>query len=550
MPDVARPRYPGAQPFSDDALSRALFNGRASETTVLAHRIIANRLTVMFARSGLGKTSLLNAGIAEHLRTECLAPLSVRVSDGAEGPLASVYRGIEGACRRQQLEFGDGDRQSLWHFFKTAEFWRNDVLLTPVLILDQFEELFTLRSPEQRSSFLDELSCLVRGVRPARESLPRPDLSDTAPVVKVMLSLREDFLAYLEEIADRIPAILDQRFRLLPLARSDAVDAIVKPAAVTHRDLANPPFDVDPLVQKMVLEFLTPRGPRFALETASHVEPFQLQLICQHLEESARQKRQKTGSQRVTITVDDVGGPSKLNRILKRFYTTQIAAIPSVFQRLKARRLCGQFLINPMGRRLRLEETEIRRLTGVKPATLRTLVDNRLLRVDQGAEGNYYELSHDSLVLPVMESWQLFFAWRAVGVLFLALGVLVTSLYTALIMAVLTDVEKHPWVVLVILPVLLVAAPIFLGHLREAWQLVRRIWKIWSSRAHISLKGFKRGKARESDRVDAVPGTDVVPLTETATASARAGDLPRSPPPLAGPSPSAPPSDPSIPAAL
>jgi putative ribosome biogenesis GTPase RsgA len=55
-------RYPGARLFSDDALSRKIFFGREREATALTDQILANRMVVVYARSGLGKSSLLNAG--------------------------------------------------------------------------------------------------------------------------------------------------------------------------------------------------------------------------------------------------------------------------------------------------------------------------------------------------------------------------------------------------------------------------------------------------------------------------------------------------------
>src|SRR5947207_5924517 len=85
----ARPRYPGAQPFADDDLSRKLFRGREREATLLTNQILANRLVVLFARSGVGKTSVLNAGVAENLRAEGLLPLTVRVNNIALGSLES-----------------------------------------------------------------------------------------------------------------------------------------------------------------------------------------------------------------------------------------------------------------------------------------------------------------------------------------------------------------------------------------------------------------------------------------------------------------------------
>jgi hypothetical protein len=173
----------------------------------------------------------------ERLRAQDHIPLTVRVNDVERGPLRSVYSGIAAASDRQGIEHVRGDTACLWRFFKTAKFWPDHVLLTPVLILDQFEELFTLQSEEQRGLFIHQLFYLVRGVWPAEPQTetigawPKLDRSppafdDSPPVVKIVLSLREDFLAELEELSDRIPGILDERFRLLPLTRAAAALAL------------------------------------------------------------------------------------------------------------------------------------------------------------------------------------------------------------------------------------------------------------------------------------------------------------------------------------
>ena len=113
------------------------FLAESRNSTALLNKILAHRLVVLFARSGFGKTSLLNAGISEALRRQNHIPLSVRVNDLERGPLESVYSGIAAASKRQAIEYAPGDKNSLWDFFKTAQFWRDDVLMTPVLILDQ-----------------------------------------------------------------------------------------------------------------------------------------------------------------------------------------------------------------------------------------------------------------------------------------------------------------------------------------------------------------------------------------------------------------------------
>src|SRR6266545_1110671 len=103
MPE-SRTRYPGAQPFSDDEISRKTFFGRPRESRDLTNTILANRLVVLYAKSGLGKTSLLNAGVAELLRNEKCLPLVVRVNDVQHGPFTSILEGIRTAAERQSVE--------------------------------------------------------------------------------------------------------------------------------------------------------------------------------------------------------------------------------------------------------------------------------------------------------------------------------------------------------------------------------------------------------------------------------------------------------------
>ncbi len=475
---AAPTRYPGAQPFADSNLSRKLFSGRDHEAVALTHQILANRLVVLFARSGLGKTSLLNAGVVEPLRAQGLLPLTIRLNDVEHGALASFYAGVRSGCPHQGIEYLAGDNRSLWHFFKTAEFWQGDQLLEPVLILDQFEEIFTLQSEEQRNAFIDQLSYLVRGVRPKLADSADGDagtaLSDAPPRVKIVLSMREDFLANVEELSDRIPEILDNRFRLLPLSRANAAQAIERPSKVEDPALATQPFRIGEDAKELILDFLQRRVDGSRSQAAAQIEPFQLQLICQYLEES-QQRRTDTSASQVLSAVD-IGGEASLRRITKSFYRRQLLTVP-FWQRRRVRALCSESLISPGGRRLRLEESEITRLTGVKAATLALLVERRLLRVEPSDTGAYYELSHDSLVAPVLESRRVWFLLRTLGLLLLAAASTVVLFFlTAGAATSLFDMEK---------PLELVIAALSIAGLgwwavawlRNRWRDVTEMWR-------------------------------------------------------------------------
>jgi len=422
-PETPRTRYRGAQPFGDDALSQRTFFGRESAAQSLTNQVLANRLVVVYAKSGVGKSSLLNAGVAPRLREARCQPLLVRVNDVARGPLASVLEGVRAEAARQQVEYVHGDTGSLWRFFKTVEFWRGDLLLTPVLVIDQFEELFTLHDEAARDAFLVELGQLVRGVRPADAVGDDTRLSDAPPSLHIVLSLREDFLGLLEDAADRIPQILDHRFRLAPLTRENAAEAMVGPARLAEAGFATQAFGLAPEFVDAVLDHLTLRAAGPAAQVRRAVEPFHLQLICQRIEQIVARRGAAARGQPFTLA--DFGGEAALAETLRSFYALAIASVAEARLRPAARRLCEEFLISPEGRRLSLEEHELRKQLRLSEAALAQLVASRLLRTDRRSDSTYYELSHDALVEPVLATRRvqaMLFSTLAIGVSMLLLA--------------------------------------------------------------------------------------------------------------------------------
>ncbi len=408
-------RYPGAQPFADDQVSRKVFFGREQAAKALTSQILANRLVVVYAKSGLGKTSLLNAGIAQRLREEGRIPLIVRVNDVMRGPLVSVLEGIQSAAKRQSVEYIPGRSDSLWTFFKTVEFWRGDLLLTPVLILDQFEELFTLHGRDATMAFLADLGYLVRGVRPPSIGSTDLGLSETPPALSIVLSLREDYLGYLEDAADRIPQILDHRFRLTPLTVDAAAAAMTGPAGIDDEVFHTKPFRLDPETVTTVLRYLSEHRTGPVADKAASVEPFHLQLICQKIEAIA-EKQQRQFQSDLIITMNSIGGETALRQTLKDFYIKTLGTLYPKRVRRAVRRLCEDFLISPEGRRLSLNEYEIGQQLRLYGETLQQLVNSRLLRSDSRSNATYYELSHDALVEPVLTARRaqaLLFGWVA-----------------------------------------------------------------------------------------------------------------------------------------
>jgi hypothetical protein len=372
---------------------------------------MANRLVVFYGRSGLGKTSLLKAGVAPLLRDEGFFPIWVRLNVPGQDPIETTFDAVQRSAAQHGMQCVPGLTNSLWHYFKTLQLWRGDTLLTPVLIFDQFEEVFTLQPAEQRDVLIAALAFLVRGVQPPPSAVSgagtrSPDadsveLSEKPPTVAVVIAIREDFLGSLEELSDRIPQVMDQRFRLRPLNRAAAREAIESPAGVQSVDLATRAFRFEPAATESILDFLSRRSDSEGAAGDQQIEPFQLQLVCQWIEEEIVAKAQAGAQQMLTITAADVGGEKNMQNIMQTFYARQLQRLPGPVRRA-VRRLCEERLISPQRRRLSLNEEEIMRDERIDAPTLARLVDGRLLRADRRAGNTYYELSHDTLIGPIL----------------------------------------------------------------------------------------------------------------------------------------------------
>ena len=145
----------GLASFTEE--TRAYFHGRDEEVGELSRRVQRRLLTVLFGQSGLGKTSILRAGIVPRLRPEGYCPVYVRIDYGADTPPPAEQ--IKQAILRATREAGHWTRpgvatggETLWEFLHHRDDLLRDASgrpLLPLLIFDQFEEIFTLAQGDE-----------------------------------------------------------------------------------------------------------------------------------------------------------------------------------------------------------------------------------------------------------------------------------------------------------------------------------------------------------------------------------------------------------------
>ena len=261
--------YVGPRPF--DREERARFFGRGHEARALASLIVAHRVVLLYAASGAGKTSLLNAGVIPSLEDddfEVFPPVRLR---GLADPRESGNPYVENLLANLARGAGDDrpDEPSLAAFLAgRPRRSGHDALPAPrALVIDQFEELFTLY-PErwpQRSEVFDQL----------REALEQD------PLLRVVLAIREDFIAQLDPYAALVPTRLRARMRLEPLRRPAALEAIAGPLAGEARSFR--PGVAEQLVDDLLKVRIHTIRDESIEAPGELVEPVQLQVVCRTL---------------------------------------------------------------------------------------------------------------------------------------------------------------------------------------------------------------------------------------------------------------------------
>ena len=334
----------------------SIFFGRWQETQTLSSLIHAHRLVLLCGASGVGKTSLLLAGAVPRLES-AESPYETVCVRALENP-ALVIRGAV----RRRLPGANLPEEGLLVDFLDAATKALDRTL--VIILDQFEEFFIRLNAEFRAAFIAEIGALY-------------DARDVP--VKVVLSLREDWLAYVSEIEKRIPEVFRTRMRLLPLSRDQARQAITAPVEGLG-------ISYEPALVERLLDDLT--GGESA-----EVMPPQLQIVCSALYDA----RGDSAVIRLE-TYEELGGAQA---VLKHYLDEELSRFPPQEQAL-ARGLLEE-MVTSQGTRVVKSPSELTLALDIDiqrlQPLLERLINSRLIRPVEREDGRTgYEIAHEYLV--------------------------------------------------------------------------------------------------------------------------------------------------------
>jgi WD40 repeat protein len=340
--------------------------------------LYSSPLTLLYGPSGVGKSSLLMAGVVPRLRSR--GDFHVLVCNCAiEDPLESLRAALAAAAGRRVA-----------------------------FILDQFEDYFVRWERDER--FADELA----------EALAARD------VLSVLIAIREESLAKLDRVEDRLPGVFETVLRLEYLDR-DAARAAVEGALEVWNARRAPEERVE--LGKGLLNGVLDAIAAGDDPELQHVETAHLQLVMERVWEVERERRSHVLH---SETLADLGGPEG---IVRAHVGRALSALTRREQTLAADML--DRLVTPTGESFAQSTAALAGWANVDDMVVRPVLERLAqARIVRPAADDRWRIYHEVLASAVLE-WRSKFVtnrrlaeqrrrYLSVGAL-LAVGIAVTT---------------------------------------------------------------------------------------------------------------------------
>jgi WD40 repeat protein len=416
--------YKGLEPYKKK--DHKLFFGRKHDTEVIISNLRTTELTVLYGVSGVGKSSVLMAGVEPALMKmregkadgrKKVRHALVIFRDWQNKNLLSALRGavLREVCENAVTTVKDDPKLSFEEFLSQC----TRALQGPVFfVFDQFEEYLLYHEPsEEEHSFETQFARIVNS-RPIEANF--------------LLSLREEDLSKLDRFQGAIPNLLGNMLRLEYLDRKSAEEAIRLPLETYN---ANPALPADRHVaieDELVMAVLhqaqlgktafdgTGQGlPREKVTgnlnnlNNMRVETPILQMMMSRL----WHEEVRTGSR--VLRHETFTRLGKGHKIISTYLDEAMGQLTPEDCDIAARLFL--FLVTPTGTKVahRIDDLASREYTGYSDAQLRPILDRlstpelRILRtVNAPGQPVRYEIYHDVLAPAILDWRRRFVAWR------------------------------------------------------------------------------------------------------------------------------------------
>jgi hypothetical protein len=361
--------------YTDSESDRASFGGRDDDIEEVVARIMRGTVSVLYGKSGLGKTSLLLAGVFPEIRKRGVSPVHIRLLESPMGDLADTLTDAFSArCEATAIDI-------LNCLTKVSQ--EHGVLL----VFDQFEEFFLRFRTQVRRAGTAELDKEGQVLVALLGRIVRDKQLD----IRILFSLREDYLADLDDLRDEIPELLESSYRIRPLTAYGTRQAIVRP--LDNRGVIYSQHLISRLVDAMAAEAF---------------DPLVLQITCSELYREATRRVEERHETKIELTEADLDAVGDVDSVFHRYLLKVINEIKTAYPQLEltTRNVLDAMITEQKTKRAVTIETLTKDVGGQVQDQLTILTflsQQRLVRRDPRGKTFWYELAHERLVYSILD---------------------------------------------------------------------------------------------------------------------------------------------------
>lgn len=392
-----------------------IFKGRDEDCEKLFSLVENSRLSVLLAVSGIGKSSLINAGLVPKLRAKDYAILNVRFNQDFWNEVNDnrKYKTIEDVRAKFDewvvAQIANEVEAEVWNIKElNACLWglshspyekslgRNRSKKC-VFIFDQFEEIFDRAGSDTViNGIFAELAELYNNVVPDRYGIKEDNVDENGVCrfqedCKMLFSLRKEYSAEFDYWTNErygMRQLLLSRMILLPFTEGQAEEIVEFQYEGDKRIKVLDKVSVEIISQcKNELNEYSENKDR-----KNCVEPFLLSIICQSLFNLAQEK----GAEYIELS--DVG---RIASTIADFYENTVKECKISGKHIK---IIEDVLVDDYGKRNRIRPSSSRRFRKIdfEHNYLEKLSEKHLVRFQDG----YVELVHDKIAAHIFEKRQ------------------------------------------------------------------------------------------------------------------------------------------------
>jgi hypothetical protein len=375
-----------------------IFFGRDEEINTLYEMVFQSSILLVYGASGTGKTSLIQCGLASKFPSHDWLALTIRRGNNINANFEKALADAGGKISTEQ-----DNMDWLTEVMEETEVVSTPPLLTPLaqafkaiylnsfkpvyLIFDQFEELFILGSKEEEQQFIATVQEILQIEQP----------------VKMIFSIREEYLGYLYDFEKAVPQLLRKKLRVEPMNLNKVLQ-VIEGATSYKNSIVRLKTDEAKLIAEGIFEKIKDKEKSLTIQ----LPYLQVFLDKLYLEITADETRQREA----VFTAQALNAIGDIGDILQNFLEEQVAGI--------SRKLSeGDSIISPatvwsiLSPFATLEGTKepirkkglYERLPHLKlsliDAVVEAFINGRILRYAEDVD--LYELAHDSLAQRIAE---------------------------------------------------------------------------------------------------------------------------------------------------